>query len=185
MSLPAQRTRRRLPIRQSQQVALRVALPAHQPWIDPRFANGAVSRPRAAQRRHGMQPLSPDFDLVPGNRSLLASVCASSWCSSRALTERPRRLAWPRTPDFQTCSGVVRQSPSISLSHTPSQEFAHLARRPNHSRHDTERDRVSPALAEECHQSDPERPFSVSAQVRAGTTSVVEHDAMARTGRRR
>jgi hypothetical protein len=65
---------------------------------------------------------------------------------------RPRRLGWPRTPDFQSGTGVVCRSQSVSLGHAPSQESPHRARNWRRSRPVTQCDRVGSTVTEQCHQ---------------------------------
>ncbi len=65
---------------------------------------------------------------------------------------RPRRLGWPRTPDFQSGTGPVCRSHSVSLGHPPSQESPDLACRWEHALSVIERDRIGPMVMDECHQ---------------------------------
>jgi hypothetical protein len=72
-------------------------------------------------------------------------------CSLPSLRASPSS-SLAQDPDFQSGTGAVYRSHSVSLGNAPSQESPHLAQRPGTTRLYTERDGVRLTLTEKCHQ---------------------------------
>jgi hypothetical protein len=95
---------------------------------------------RGCSRKSGR--LCARFDVRNSHKnSHLTSIDESRQCRVTSCHyRRPRRLAWPKTPDFQSGTAVVCRSHSVSLGHPPSQRSSHPARPPERARPATECD---------------------------------------------